>query len=157
MAKKTYNEKLHSSHGLPKIEDLSDKPDSVKWLGGTKMLVAAPIQYNEIMAKIPEGNVITADRIRDYLAVQAGADGTCSMTAGLFINICAQAGVERGDSSFPYWRTLKSKGELNEKYPNGIDGQKLHLEMEGHTVIQKGKRYFMQDYKDALADLNDII
>ena len=153
MAKKTYNEKLNSPGDLPKIEDLSDKPEAVKRMGGAKMLIAAPMQYNEVMAKIPEGKVITTDRIREYLAVQSGADVTCPLTCGIFTNICANAAVERGDAAFPYWRTLKAKGELNEKYPDGVDGQKLSLEMEGHTVIQKGKRYFAKDYENALSVL----
>jgi alkylated DNA nucleotide flippase Atl1 len=53
----------------------------------------------------------------------------------------------------PYWRTLKKDGELNEKYPDGIEGQKALLEAEGHTIIQKGKKYFVQDYADQLCDL----
>ena len=75
------------------------------------------------------------------------------MTAGIFINICAHASEERSDNKIPWWRTLKAKGELNEKYPGGIDAQKLLLEMEGHTVIQKGKRYFVEDYESRLVDL----
>jgi len=153
MAKKTYNEKLNSPGELPKIEDLSDKPESIKRFGGTKLLVAAPMQYNDIMAKIPEGKLTTGDRIREYLAAQAGADATCPLTAGIFTNICAHASEERSDNKIPWWRTLKAKGELNEKYPGGIDGQKLLLEMEGHTAIQKGKRYFVENYEDKLVEL----
>ena len=149
MARKTYNEKLHSSGDLPKIERLDKK--ARKWsLGGETMLVAAPLQYNEIMAKIPEGKIITADRIRARLASQAGADVTCPLTAGIFTNVCAHAAVERGDRSFPWWRTLKAKGELNDKYP---EGQKLLLETEGHTVVQRGKRSFVADYENKLAEL----
>lgn len=33
-------------------------------------------------------------------------------------------------------KTLKKDGELNEKYPDGIDGQKMLLEMEGHTRVK---------------------
>ncbi|MCL1917461.1 MAG: MGMT family protein [Peptococcaceae bacterium] len=150
MAKKTYNEKLNTSNDLPKIEDLSDKPEAMARLKGTKMLVAAPLQYNEIMAQIPEGHVTTVDRIRSCLAHQAGADVTCPLTAGIFTNICAHASVERGHDPIPYWRTLKTQGELNEKYPDGIDGHKLLLETEGHTIIQKGKRFFVQNYEDKL-------
>ena len=156
MPKKTYNEKLHSPGDLPKIEDLSDKPDAMARLGGSKMLIAAPLQYNEIMAKIPQGKIITTDRIRAYLAKQSGADITCPLTAGIFINICAHASAERNNNQIPYWRTLKAKGELNEKYPDGTDGQKLLLEMEGHTIIQKGKRYFVQDYETRLIDLAQL-
>jgi len=153
MARKSYNEKLHNTGDLPKIEDLSEKPESVRRFGGDKLLVAAPMQYNEIMAKIPEGKIITVDRIRNYLAAQAGANATCPLTAGIFINICAHASLERDQDQIPYWRTLKTNGELNEKYPDGIPGQKDLLEKEGHRVIQKGKRYFLENYENKLASL----
>jgi len=153
MAKKTYNEKLNSPGDLPKIEDLSEKQGGRTWFPGMKMLIAAPMQYNEIMAGIPAGKLTTVDRIRAHLAAQAGADVTCPLTAGIFTNICANASEERTDDKIPWWRTLKVKGELNEKYPGDINGQKLLLEMEGHTVIQKGKRYFVADFENKLADL----
>ena len=154
MAKKSYNEKMNSAGNLPKIEDLSDKPEAVKRLGGVKMLIAEPVQYHNVMAAIPTGKVITVDRIRAYLAMRAGADVTCPLTAGIFTNICAHASEERIDNKIPWWRTLKANGELNEKYPGSIDEQKLRLEMDGHTVIQKGKRYFVENYEDHLYHLN---
>jgi len=151
MSRKTYNEKLHSSGDLPKIEDLSAKPESIARFGGTKLLVAAPLQYNNIMARVPEGRVITADRLRFYLAAQAGADATCPLTAGIFVNICAHSNEERGEiDPIPWWRTLKAGGELNEKYPGGTEGQKLLLEAEGHEVFQKGKRWFVRGYEERL-------
>jgi len=157
MAKKTYNEKLNNAGDLPKVEDLSGKPEAVKRFGGDKLLIAAPMQYNEIMARIPEGKVTTVDRIREFLAKCAGADATCPLTAGIFTNICAHASVERDTDHIPYWRTLKANGELNEKYPDGIDGQKVLLETEGHKIIQKGKKYFVQDYEKNLYDLESEV
>jgi len=153
MAKKTYNEKLNNAGDLPKIENLSDNPALAVKFDGTRLLIAAPLQYNEIMANVPNGKLTTADRIRKHLAEKAGADATCPLTAGIFINICAHANEERPDNKIPWWRTLKSKGELNEKYPGGIDRQKMLLEMDEHAVIQKGKRYFVKDYEDSLVDL----
>lgn len=150
MAKKTYNEKLHSTGDLPKLEDLLEKPEAAKRLGGAQMLIAAPMQYNDIMAKIPNGKITTVDRIRAYLAKQAGADVTCPLTAGIFTNICAHASVERIADEIPWWRTLKAKGELNEKYP---EGQKLLLEMEGHIIVQKGKRHFVLNFEENLFEL----
>ena len=47
-------------------------------------------------------------------------------------------------------------GELNPKYPGGVEAQKKKLEEEGHTIIQKGRthiRYYVQDYKDSLFSL----
>ena len=150
MAKKTFNEKLHTAGDLPKIIDISEMPCSDKW--GNKMLVAEPMAYNNVMIKIPKGKLTTTEDIRAYLAKKAGADVTCWMTAGIFTNIVANAAVERGDD-LPWWRTLKKGGELNEKYPGGIDAQKQLLESEGHKVIQKGKRFFVENYAEKLFKL----
>ena len=119
------------------------------------MLIAPPLSYDAIMKKIPEGKLITSDRIRSFLAKQYEAEYTCQLTTGIFINIAAKASEERDVDETPYWRTLKKDGELNEKYPGGIDGQKSRLEMEGHTVIQKGTRYFVKDYEDKLVNLDN--
>ena len=50
-------------------------------------------------------------------------------------------------------RTLKAKGELNEKYPGGIEAQKLLLEMEEHEVVKRGKRGFVQGFEEKLAKM----
>ncbi|MCX8131993.1 MAG: MGMT family protein [Clostridia bacterium] len=152
MAKKSYNEKLNDSKNMPEVVEITD-PKAVAKLGGTKMLIAPPLAYDEIMKKVPKGKVITSDYIRSYLALKHGADYTCQLTAGIFINIAANASSERGVDETPYWRTLKKDGELNEKYPGGIDAQKFHLEMEGHFIIQKGKRHFVKDYKGKLYEI----
>lgn len=47
----------------------------------------------------------------------------------------------------PHWRTLKAGGVINAKYPGGIASQKKMLEKEGHTVIQRGKRYAVKDHE----------
>jgi hypothetical protein len=45
----------------------------------------------------------------------------------------------------PYWRTLKSCGELNPKYPGGIPALKRKLAADGHAFVQKGKRTLIRD------------
>ena len=60
------------------------------------------------------------------------------MTTGMFALIAARAAEEaiaegKGDIT-PYWRTLKSGGELNEKYPGGVEAQAARLRAEGHTI-----------------------
>lgn len=78
-------------------------------------------------------------------------------TTGIFSWIAAHAAVEAAaegaKDTTPYWRTLKSKGELNPKYPGGIAGLKRKLSGEGHNVIQKGKRFFVEDFETRLASL----
>ena len=158
MAKKTFNEKLNDPCDLPKVEFVGFDPEMVKRFGGGNMLIAAPIEYDEVMKRIPKGKIITSKEIRAYLAKKHNADFTCQLTAGIFINIVANASrereLEKSDDITPFWRTLKKDGELNEKYPDGIDGQKLHLELEGHEVIQKGKRYFVKDFEKSLFQLD---
>lgn len=157
MAKKTFNEKLNFSKDLPKIEYVSPDNKMAKLSGGGNMLIAAPLEYDHVMRLIPEGKLITSNEIRAYLAKKHNADFTCQLTAGIFINIAAKASEERellGKTDLtPYWRTLKKNGELNEKYPGGIDKQKLLLELEGHKIITKGKHYYVKDYEKVLCEI----
>lgn len=100
--------------------------------------------------------VITVGNIREYFAKLSGADFTEPITAGIFVSIVAWASYQRSEDETPYWRTLKANGELNAKYPNGIEAQKEKLESEGHTIIQKGRkniRYYVKDYETFLFDL----
>lgn len=46
-----------------------------------------------------------------------------------------------------------ANGELNPKYPGGVEAQKERLEAEGHTVMQKGRKnikYYVKDYVKSL-------
>ena len=57
----------------------------------------------------------------------SGADFTEPITAGIFVSIVAWASYQRSEDETPYWRTLKANGELNAKYPNGIEAQKERI------------------------------
>jgi len=63
-------------------------------------------------------------------------------------NAVDEVAREGKDLSIPYWRTLKSEGFLNEKYPDGIEAHKRLLEKEGFRVRQKGKKYFVENYQN---------
>ncbi|MCL2466118.1 MAG: MGMT family protein [Micrococcales bacterium] len=154
MARKSYNEKLQGPPTLPKVTTID--PDQAARHGGPRMLVAAPLQYDAIMSQIPEGQVTTVDRIRTHLAAAADADFTCPLTAGIFVNIVAHASEERPDRPVPWWRTLKTNGELNPKYPGGLESHKAHLEAEGHTVRQSGTRYTLDNLDDCLYALDNV-
>lgn len=153
--KKDFNAMLNNSKDMPKLMTITDEK-SIKKYGGNKMYFAPPIDYDAIMKRIPRGKVITVGKIREYFARQSGADFTEPITAGIFISIVAWASLQRTENKTPYWRTLKSNGELNSKYPGGIEAQKEKLEAEGHTVIcrgQKTKHYFVKDYESSLFEL----
>lgn len=117
------------------------------------MYFAPPIDYDKVMRQIPCGKVITVGEIREYFAILNQADFTDPITAGIFVSIAAWASHQRSGNETPYWRTLKANGELNPKYPGGVEAQKKRLEAEGHTVIQKGRtniKYYVKDYEKAL-------
>lgn len=153
--KKDFNAMLHDSKDMPKVQVITDEK-SIQKYGGDKMYFAPPIAYDEVMRRVPYGKLLTISAIREYFARQNGADFTEPITAGVFVSIAAWASCQRKEDKTPYWRTLKANGELNEKYPGGIDAQRELLEKEGHTVVKKGRsniRYYVKDYEQALFSL----
>ena len=153
--KKDFNAMLNDCKDMPKIQIITDEK-SIKKYGGNRMYFAPPIDYDKIMKRIPCGSVITVGKIREYFAKLCGADFTEPVTAGIFVSIAAWASFQRFEDKTPYWRTLKADGELNAKYPGGIEKQKEMLEAEGRTIIRKGRkniRYYVKDYEKALFEL----
>lgn len=153
--RKSWSEKLKDNKGLPKVEKITDKM-SKRWGTGT-VVIPAPMEVNEMMRKVPEGKVITIGEIRAALAKKHGATIGCPLTTGIFAWVAANAAEEerqRGEKVItPYWRTLKTGGVINPKYPGGVEAQKKLLEKEEHKIIQKGKKYVVADYEKSLAKL----
>jgi len=154
--KKDFNAMLNNSKDMPKFQTITDEK-SIEKYGGDKMYFAPPIDYDKVMKLVPYGKVITVGKIREYFAKLNGADFTEPITAGIFVSIAAWASYQRSGDKTPYWRTLKANGELNSKYPGGIEAQKEKLEAEGHTIIQRGRKnisYYVKDYENVLCELN---
>jgi hypothetical protein len=152
--RKSWREKLADSKDLPKVVEINDKM-SKRWGTGT-VVIPAPLEVDEIMKKVPQGKLITINHIRAFLAQKHGATIGCSITTGIFAWIAAHAADEaaaEGEKQITaYWRTLKSAGELNEKYPGGVEAQAAHLRAEGHTIeLGKGKKPpKVKDFEKAL-------
>lgn len=153
--KKDFNAMLNDCKDMPKIQIVTDEK-TIKRYGGKKMFFAPPIFYDEIMKKVPHGKLVTVAQLREYLARKNNADFTDPMTAGIFVSIVAWASYQRKENLTPFWRTLKSDGELNQKYPEAIELQKKMLEAEGFTIIKKGRtniKYYVKDFEANLIDL----
>jgi len=146
--RKSWREKLADAKDLPKVVAIPSGMQP-QWGTGT-VVIPAPIEVDQIMRKVAKGKLITINDLREILARKHGATIACPITAGIFARIAAGAAEEdqaEGKKRItPYWRTLKSGGELNPKYPGGIEGQRAKLEVEGHTVFCRGKRFFVQDH-----------
>jgi 6-O-methylguanine DNA methyltransferase, DNA binding domain len=153
--KKSWLEKLADDKDLPKVVPITGQM-AQKWGAGT-VVIPAPREVDAMMRQVHKGKLITINEIRDSLAKKHGATIGCPLTTGIFAWIAAHAAAELAGTGAkrvtPYWRTLKTGGELNAKYPGGIPDLKHRLEAEGHRVVKKGKRYLVADYQKALAKL----
>jgi 6-O-methylguanine DNA methyltransferase, DNA binding domain len=147
-----WRDKLERSNGLPKVVPIAGKMQR-RWGEGT-VVIPAPREVDEIMKSVPKGKLITIQEIRSALAERHGATIGCPLTVGIFAWIAAHTALEDARSGrkkvTPYWRTLKSGGYLNEKYPGGSDAQRARLEAEGHTVVAAGKKLAVAEYEQAI-------
>ena len=150
--RKTWREKLADSKDLPKVVKITGRMTK-RWGKGT-IAIPAPREVDAIMRKVPEGKLITINEIRQRVAKKHKATQGCPITTGIFAWIAAHAAEEaaaEGKSDItPYWRTLKTGGELNPKYPGGIPRLKSLLKAEGHKVVARGKRHVVADYEARL-------
>ncbi len=153
--RRSWLEKLNDDKGLPKVVEITEKM-SKKWGIGT-CVVPSPREVDEIMKRVPHGKLTTINEIRSALAKKHGATIGCPITTGMFASIAAQASAEEREKgnqgATPYWRTLKSGGVINEKYPGGVEEQRRLLESEGHRVNQKGGRTVVLEFEKNLVKL----
>lgn len=164
---KDFNAMLRDDKGMPRIKTVTD-PKTIERNGGEKMLLAPPMAFDEAMRAVPYGKVVTIGDIRKHLAKSHGADFTCPLTAGIFTNVAAWAAYQRANGAgpapgayedalpTPWWRTLKANGELNPKFPGGVEAHKELLEAEGHRIVARGRknvRYYVDDLDRSLFDL----
>ena len=152
-------EKLQDSRNLPKVEQIPEKMNK-RWGTGT-IVIPAPLEVDELMRRVPEGKLVTVNLIREALAKKHNATIGCPMTTGIFAWVAANAAEEQKqkgvDDVTPYWRTLKTGGELNPKYPGGVEALKKLLEAEGHIIVQKGKKHVVVDYQKSLIALTEVL
>lgn len=135
--RKSWQEKLNDAKDLPKT-----------------LVIPSPREVDALMKQVPAGKVTTINELRLELARQHKTDLACPMTTGIFAWIASHAAEEAASAgqrdTTPYWRTLKSDGQLNAKYPGGIAGQKRRLEAEGHKVVRKGRVQVLRDIETVL-------
>ena len=134
--RKSWQEKLADSQDLPRVVEINERM-SRRWGTGT-CVIPVPMEVDTLMRKVPKGKVTTINEIRAALARRHRATIGCPITTGIFAGIAARAAEEvvaEGQRRItPYWRTLKSGGELNPKYPGGVEAQAARLKDEGHTI-----------------------
>jgi hypothetical protein len=119
-------------------------PEAITKLGGRTMLIARPLDIEELVFTIPKGKLATMSVLRAKLARDFGAETTCPLTTGIFLRLVAEAAEEdraEGKTKIaPYWRVIKNDGSLNEKFPGGEKSHTALLKSEGFKVESSGKR-----------------
>jgi hypothetical protein len=135
--KKSWAEKLATNKDLPKT-----------------MVIPAPREVDALMQQVPRGRLVTINELRAALAAKHKVNIACPLTTGIFSWIAAHAAAEAEAEGAkritPFWRTLKTGGEINPKYPGGADGVAKRLRAEGHKIVSKGKRTLVADYEKKL-------
>ena len=156
--RKTWEEKLKDSKNFPKILRLEPNFPCYRALKnygagqGDSVVLVPPLDVDSVMKNVPSGKLLTLRKICGKLAEKYDAQYCCTLTTGIAVMIAANAAEEtKGDT--PYWRTLKNNGELNKKFPGGVEMQKSLLEKEGHTIINRGKRLFVEDFEKYIAEV----
>ena len=150
--KKSWREKLADDKDLPRVCEVTGKMTK-RW-GEGRFVIPAPREVDALMKQVPRGRLVTIAELRATLARRHKTDFACPITTGIFSWIAAHAAAEdEADGKkgiTPFWRTLKTGGEINPKYPGGVQGIARRLRAEGHKVETKGKRLMVADYQSAL-------
>jgi len=133
--KKSWAEKLATDKDLPKT-----------------MVIPAPREVDALMKQVPKGRVVTINELRAALAAKRNVTFACPLTTGIFSWIAAHAAAEAETEGAkritPFWRTLKTGGEINPKYPGGVEGVAKRLRAEGHKIVTKGRRTFVAGHEN---------
>jgi hypothetical protein len=112
--------------------------------GQGRMLVPTPLLVAAEVRKVRRGSLVTPSRIRAALARKHGADVTCPLTTGIFLNILAGAAEEQIAAGrrplAPYWRVVEEDGSLSLKRPAGPERQASRLRAEGHRLARTPRK-----------------
>ena len=149
---KSWRERLAGFPNLPQVKPIPERMQRRQ--GPGTIVTPSPREVDDAMKRVPEGRLVTVFGIGQQLASEHGATIGCTVTTAIFASMVAQAADEDRRAGLqditPYWRTLKANGELNLKYPGGLDELMRRLESEGHTVVQRGRRFFVEDFEKKL-------
>ena len=159
-SKETWRQKIVSTEkkqNLPKVSVIEGKSTKI-WGEGT-LVIPSPVEVDKLMKEVPEGRLITINQIRAYMAKKYNATIGCPITTGIFVGMAAKAAEEDNSEGnpdiTPYWRTMKGKGELNDKYPGGVAEQAEKLIAEGHEIVcdKAGNPKKVKNWEDKLVEI----
>ncbi|CAN5478003.1 hypothetical protein BH09VER1_BH09VER1_27100 [soil metagenome] len=126
----------------------------LRFFGGPgQMLCPCPATVATVVARVPEQKLITSDLLCKVLAAQFKVRGTCPVTAKNSLKVVAS---EPG-TKIPYWRVIKTNGELTTLFPGGLEAQAVRLKQEGFSIDTGGRKPRVENFKASLVDLVDLV
>jgi hypothetical protein len=155
MAKLTWAQRLDRYDDLPKVTAIPERMQRKNGLG--TIVIPSPFEVRDLMLRVRPAKLTSIDRLAHRIAMAHGATIGCTVTTGIFAWMVANAADEAercvGDDVAPYWRVLKAGGELNAKYPGGLDNVMARLKAEGHVIREVKGRHVLEGYELALQAL----
>jgi hypothetical protein len=94
---------------------------------GNTMLISSPGEIANYVARIPQGETRTMDRLRNELARKAGANAMCPVTTAIYLRVVAEvalADLAEGkplDKVVPFWRVVLPGSKVAQKLSCGPD------------------------------------
>jgi hypothetical protein len=141
--RKTWKQKLDNGRE-PVVVDLRTPVRGMP--AGTKLLVGTPRMVKEYIERIPPGNTVSVQRLRDDLGALWDADTSCPLVTGIFLRIVSEAALEElaggtpVDRITPFWRVVDENSPTAKKINGGRDFIRRMREREGIAPHQTGGR-----------------
>lgn len=135
---------LKNKDWIKTFEDTNPKGNLRKMTDKGMMFISTPKEIEELIKKVPKGKLTTTKIIAEKLSKTHKVDFTCPLTTGIFSSIIANKAeqeIEMGKKNVtPYWRVVKDKGYLYDKYLGTPSKQKAYLEKEGFKIVPSGTK-----------------
>lgn len=94
---------------------------------GNMMLISSPGEIANYVARIPQGETRTLDRLRNELARKAGANAMCPVTTAIYLRVVAEVALtdlaegKPLDQVVPFWRVVLPGSKVAAKLSCGPD------------------------------------
>ena len=111
-----------------------------------KMLKPSIATVEGLICKIPRNELITTDLLRKELAEQFNVQVTCPYDTKKALQAIANDSTKK----VPFWRVIKTNGELIAYFPGGRMGHTILLSEEGFTVDTTGKVPRVRNFSGSL-------
>ena len=153
--KKSWRARLADDREEPRIKPI---PQRMRKKSGDGTIVIPTFrEVDQEIRKIRKGKVATVQLLSESLARKHRTTIACAVTTGIYAwwvaNVAHEAERDGDKKIAPYWRVLKSGGELNPKYPGGISRLRARLQSEGHSIVRGRANYQVENFEARLAKL----